>query len=66
MAVALPYPQAQPTPLLGRSVEIEEIVQRLTREHVRLLSLTGPGGVGKTRVWRWRHVIALPANSAMV
>jgi predicted ATPase/DNA-binding CsgD family transcriptional regulator len=50
MAVALPYPQAQPTPLLGRSAEIEEIVQRLTREHVRLLSLTGPGGVGKTRL----------------
>jgi predicted ATPase len=50
MAVALPYPQAQPTPLLGRSAEIEEIVHRLTREHIRLLSLTGPGGVGKTRL----------------
>lgn len=36
-------------PLLGRSREVEEIV-RLVRSGVRLLTLTGPGGVGKTRL----------------
>ncbi|HEX6507000.1 MAG TPA: LuxR C-terminal-related transcriptional regulator [Chloroflexota bacterium] len=50
MAIAFSFPQAQPTPLLGRVVELETIVQRLTQEQVRLLSLTGPGGVGKTRL----------------
>jgi predicted ATPase/DNA-binding CsgD family transcriptional regulator len=39
-----------PTPLLGRSAELEAIAQRLTTEGVRLLTLTGPAGVGKTRL----------------
>jgi non-specific serine/threonine protein kinase len=40
----------QPTPLVGRIGELEAIQQRLTVEGVRLLSLTGPAGVGKTRL----------------
>jgi predicted ATPase/class 3 adenylate cyclase len=40
----------QPTPFLGREREVGEIVDRLGRPDVRLLTLTGPGGTGKTRL----------------
>jgi predicted ATPase/class 3 adenylate cyclase len=41
---------AQPTALVGREAELGEIVQRLASEGVRLVTLTGPGGIGKTRM----------------
>jgi predicted ATPase/Flp pilus assembly protein TadD len=38
------------TPFFGRESELAELLALLTREDVRLVTLTGPGGTGKTRL----------------
>ena len=46
-------PNNLPTPVtsfIGREAEVQEIVGHLTTVQTRLLTLTGPGGIGKTRL----------------
>src|SRR6516162_5428359 len=47
LAGALPVPA---TPLVGRDQEARAVADLVLNEGVRLVTLTGPGGVGKTRL----------------
>jgi len=51
--IVLPVPRnlpVLPTPLIGRQREVAELDQLLRDPHCRLLTLVGPGGMGKTRL----------------
>ena len=39
-----------PTNFIGRTVELSELTDLLQKPEIRLVSLTGPGGTGKTRL----------------
>jgi len=45
-----PFLPTPATPLLGREAEVAVAAAMLAGDEVRLLTLTGPGGVGKTRL----------------
>ncbi len=36
------------TPLIGRQTEIENVIAQILRPDIRLMTLAGPGGIGKT------------------
>ena len=49
------------TPFVGRDQLVERVVERVRDPDLRLLTLTGPGGVGKTRLALRAAEIARPA-----
>jgi len=40
----------QPTPLVGRVRELADLTRLLDDPHIRLITISGPGGMGKTRL----------------
>ncbi len=53
---SLPHPHntptlpPSPTPFVGREAELAELAEHLANPDCRLLTLSGPGGIGKTRL----------------
>jgi predicted ATPase/DNA-binding CsgD family transcriptional regulator len=48
-----PFPDVPPSPpnlTIGREREIQHVIELIDRDNVRLVTLLGPGGIGKTRL----------------
>jgi hypothetical protein len=41
---------SDPAPLIGRERELEALRKQLSSDSIRLVTLTGAGGIGKTRL----------------
>ena len=54
----------QPTPFIGREQELKELGTLLADPSCRLLTLVGPGGIGKTP--RYKNLIASPQPAGRV
>lgn len=69
-APSTPWPLPAPlTPFIGRDVELEQIAQLLADPNCRLLTICGPGGMGKTRLAlevAARHAHAFASGAAFV
>jgi len=47
---SLPHPVTPVTSFVGREQEIATVTAMLDRPEIHLLTITGPGGIGKTRL----------------
>ena len=52
---------SSPGPLIGRDMELAEIIRLIQEPHCRLLTLTGQGGIGKTQLAK--HVASFLVDS---
>jgi predicted ATPase/DNA-binding CsgD family transcriptional regulator len=41
---------ADTLPFIGRARELDELIQQLTDDNIRLITILGPGGIGKSRL----------------
>jgi predicted ATPase/transcriptional regulator with XRE-family HTH domain len=57
---------SSPGPLIGRDLELAEIIRVIQEPHCRLLTLTGQGGIGKTQLAKHVASFLLDSNKQPV